>query len=284
MRFLDLSALKLVGKRKGDKQLRYICPFCKERRGTPDTKGHLFVDLNQGIYHCFRCDASPKKTNLYIYSSIYKRVFEQPKFISETSTTIFLPNDYCYLKESTENFFPIFEEYVKERGITKDDEYKYNMGFTIDLNNPFFGRLIFCYFDEVAKEDWDLVFYQGRWVLESENPCKYLSCGDKPLFKSFRGQVKKGMIVEGFFDMVKSSRFIPSAAILGHNITEKQGISITKSFSEKVILALDSDVPGDIIHCVKQIKGPEVIPIFLPRKDIDEMDDNEVERLIRKVI
>ena len=280
MRFLDLSTLKLVGKRKGDKELRYICPFCKERRGTPDTKGHLYVNLDQGIYHCFRCDASPKTTNLYIYSSIYKRVFE---FISETST-VFLPNDYCFLKESNKDFFPIFKEYAKERGITKDDESKYYMGFTIDLDNPFFGRLIFCYFEDIGPGDWDLVFYQGRWILESENPCKYLSCGNKPLFKSFQGQVKVGMIVEGFFDMVKASRSIPSAAILGHSISDKQSESITKSFSDKVILALDSDVPGDIIYCIKKIKGPTVIPIFLPKKDIDEMDDSEIERLIRKII
>jgi len=280
MKFLDLSTLKLVGKRANGKELRYICPFCKERRGTPDTKGHLYVNLDQGIYHCFRCDASPKNTNLYIYSSIYKRA----KSISETST-ISLPKDYCFLTESKKDFFPVFGEYARERGITNADEVKYNIGFTIDLNDPFFGRLIFCYFEEGINEGvLDLAFYQGRWVLESENPCKYLSCGDKPLFKSFMGQEKKGIIVEGFFDMVKASRFVPSAAILGHSISDKQSESITKSFSDKVILALDSDVPGDIIHCIKKIKGPTVIPIFLPKKDIDEMDDSEIERLIRKVV
>jgi len=281
MKFLDLSTLKLVGKRANGKELRYICPFCKERRGTPDTKGHLYVNLDQGIYHCFRCDASPKNTNLYIYSSIYKRAVDRNKPLG--SSGISLPKDYCFLHESAKDFFPIFGEYARERGITDMDEVKYDIGFTIDLNDPFFGRLIFCYFEDIDQENLNLVFYQGRWVLESENPCKYLSCGDKPLFKSFRGQVKEGIIVEGFFDMVKASRFIPSAAILGHSISDKQSESITKSFSDKVILALDSDVPGDIIHCIKKIKGPTVIPIFLPKKDIDEMNNSEIERLIRKV-
>jgi len=283
MKYLDLSTLKLIGKRANGKELRYICPFCKERRGTSDTKGHLYVNLDQGIYHCFRCDASPKNTNLYIYSSIYKRVTDRNKLLG--ASNISLPKDYCSLHESKKDFFPIFMEYARERGIIDVDKVKYDIGFTIDLNDPFFGRLIFCYYEKGINEgDLDLVFYQGRWVLESENPCKYLSCGDKPLFKSFRGQVKEGIIVEGFFDMVKASRFIPSAAILGHSISDKQSESITKSFSEKVILALDSDVPGDIIHCVKKIKGPTVIPIFLPKKDIDEMDDSEIEKLIRKVI
>lgn len=45
-------------------ETRYNCPFCILIGKTPDTKGHLYVNWSKGVYHCFRCGASGKTTQL----------------------------------------------------------------------------------------------------------------------------------------------------------------------------------------------------------------------------
>lgn len=47
---LDLSGLAL--KSAGNGEVRANCPFCG------DTGGHLWINRNKGLYHCFRCGAS----------------------------------------------------------------------------------------------------------------------------------------------------------------------------------------------------------------------------------
>lgn len=39
-------------------EVNYNCPYCISRGKSPDTKGHLFVNLQSGVYHCYRCDAA----------------------------------------------------------------------------------------------------------------------------------------------------------------------------------------------------------------------------------
>jgi hypothetical protein len=49
-----------------DRFFRIICPFCLERTGSPDTKGHLhfFLDNNWSI--CYRCDARASVERLFV--------------------------------------------------------------------------------------------------------------------------------------------------------------------------------------------------------------------------
>jgi len=279
MKFLDLSTLKIIGQRKNKEEVRYICPFCKERKGTPDIKGHFYVNLKEGLFHCFRCDASIKTTGYFLESHTFKRPTKKPL---DTIKILKRPRWYSSLTESKKGFFPYYNRYAKSRGVTKEDIERYDIGFTTDLEDPLFGRLIFCHFDRLAILD----FLQGRWVLEDiPTSYKYLSSGDKPLFKSFEGKVKCGLIVEGIFDLIRASKFIPTAALLGHSISAKQKKEIGESFSEKVILALDADAVEEIIPCMKMfIEDIEVQPVFLPKKDLSEMENGEVEKFIKKFL
>jgi len=40
----------------GNGESLYRCPFCEERMGIRDRKGHLYVNPVKGIGHCFRCN------------------------------------------------------------------------------------------------------------------------------------------------------------------------------------------------------------------------------------
>jgi hypothetical protein len=273
MKFLDTSELKQLGQRGDDK--RYLCPFCEDRKGSSDHfPGHLHINLKMGVFHCFRCDASPRTTGIYLRLTSFQPLKRIPK-IKKVS----LPNDFYSLSESTDSFFPIYKEYANKRGVNKTDVKRYHVGFTADLSDPLFGRLIFCHYDEDTNK---LDFIQGRSVFEGDKD-RYYSPGDKPLFKSFKGSVKSGLIVEGIFDMIRSSRLAPSAALLQHLISEKQSQQIYDSFTKRIVLALDADASESIIPCMNKIKKREVIPVLLKKKDVDELSDYELKILVEKV-
>ncbi len=276
MKFLNPSELKYMGHRSKD-IIKYNCPFCQERRGSPDLGGHLRIHMNLGVYHCFKCDASMKTTGVFLrltsFSHSAKK--ELPK-----KREVKLPEDFYYLFQSRDDFFPIFKEYIKFRAIKTPDVRKYKMGFTADLNDPLFGRLIFPHYDE---ETGKLDFIQGRTVFEDDEGPRYYSLGDKPLFKSFVGSVDSGVLVEGVFDVIKASRVVPSAALFGHTISSKQKEQIYKSFSKRIVIALDADASESIISCMKQIKDREIIPILLRKKDVDEFNKSDLKRLSERV-
>ena len=275
MRILNPSELKEAGRRGHD--IRYNCPFCGERKNSPDLKGHLHINMNLGVYHCFRCDASMKTTGIFLRLTSFKSLSknEIPK-----KREVKLPEDFYSLFKSRDDFFPLFKEYIKFRVIRTSDVKKYKMGFTADLNDPMFGRLIFPHYDEDTNK---LDFIQGRTVFEDDEGPRYYSLGDKPLFKSFRGSVDSGVLVEGVFDVIKASRVVPSAALFGHTISSKQKEQIYKSFSKRIVIALDADASESIISCMEQIKDREIIPILLRKKDVDEFNEFDLKGLHERV-
>lgn len=275
MRFLNPSELKEVGHRGQD--IRYNCPFCEERKGSPDEKGHLHINMNLGVYHCFRCDASMRTTGIFLRLTLSKSLPER-EFLKKKKVKF--PQDFHPLFDSREDFFPIYREYAKLRGIKSLEIIKYKMGFTADLSDPMFGRLIFPHYDEKTNK---LDFIQGRTVFEDDEGPRYYSLGDKPIFKSFVGSVKSGVLVEGIFDVIKASRVVPSAALFGHTISQKQKEEIYKSFSERIVIALDADASESIISCMGQIKDREIVPILLRKKDVDEFNESDLKNLHEKV-
>lgn len=256
---------------------KYNCPFCEERKGSPDRSGHLRINLKMGVYHCFRCNASMRTTGIFLRLTSFKPFSkkELPK-----KREVKLPQDFYPLFESRDDFFPVFKEYAKQRGLKSSEVLKYKIGFTADLSDPMFGRLIFPHYEEDTNK---LDFIQGRSIFEDEEGLRYYSLGDKPLIKSFVGSVNSGVIVEGYFDMIKGSRAVPSAALLGHTISPKQKEQIHKSFCRRVVIALDADASPSIISCMNEIKDREVIPILLRKKDVDEFTEGDLKSLVEKV-
>jgi DNA primase len=41
----------------GSEEYLYKCPFCEERKGSPDTKGNMYVNNKKLLYFCHRCGA-----------------------------------------------------------------------------------------------------------------------------------------------------------------------------------------------------------------------------------
>jgi len=45
-------------------ETRYNCPFCVLVGKSPDVKGHLYVNWSKGVFHCFRCNAKGRTSQL----------------------------------------------------------------------------------------------------------------------------------------------------------------------------------------------------------------------------
>jgi len=278
LKLSDLKHLKKVGVRPTGDEV-YICPFCLSIRKSPDRVGHLFVNKSKwgGIYHCYRCGESgpllgmlyPRKPTELLTSDLEKE-----------NGSIEMPPFFVSLKESTNDFFPYYKDYAVKRGLTKELISKFNVGFTVDLGSVFYGRLIFCFYDKGGE----LSFVQGRAVLKDIQP-KYYSRGKKVLAKSFQGSVDSGLVSEGLFDMIKASKYIPSACLFTHRIRNDSPLikELKHSFTKKIYLALDSDVPGSIIPFMKVIRDREIVPVFIPKKDIGELSDRKLKEVIDKI-
>ncbi|MCL6542084.1 MAG: hypothetical protein K6T87_16125 [Roseiflexus sp.] len=281
MKFYELGKPLSVKNNEGV----FNCPFCETRGKTRDTKGHLRVDLERGVYHCFRCEASFRNTGIFILLKGLGNWSIKPKRLKNTTSKkndhdlISLPKPYHALSESSEEFFPMFKEYAKARRISHLHEKKFNVGFTSDLTSPFFGRIIFCWY----KDDSILSFFQGRDIIGS-GP-KYLSLGEKPFFSSFNNPVDTAVVTEGIFDMIASSYVIPSGAILGSKVSPYQKEQIIELVKKKIILILDADCYQSVIPFVKEFPNRLVQPILLSKKkDLGDMEEEEIRRLLDKWI
>ena len=60
LKYVPVQALERFGSdnfvRMAGKEAIFKCPYCSERRGTPDSTGHLYVDTKNLVYFCFRCE------------------------------------------------------------------------------------------------------------------------------------------------------------------------------------------------------------------------------------
>ena len=122
---------------KGDEQAHH-CPFCHHH------KKKLQINLNTQKWHCWVCDAKGKKIQtllkrLHVDSKRIKKVYEiygddyiVSKTTDEEKVELRLPSEFKSLLNKPKGLNPLYKkvvQYAKDRGITKEDIIRYNIGF-----------------------------------------------------------------------------------------------------------------------------------------------------------
>lgn len=225
------------------------CPFCFDRVGSPDEGYHMGIDTVRGLYHCYKCNASPKETgqgflremNLYVEppSPELSELKDRVKGLFKKVDSLSINLDAFTCKISSEET-PYSYKYVMSRGITPEDieRYQIRAGMTCDDSKRWSGRVVFpCMSDNQCR------YAVGRSYNGASQ--KYLNtAGSRSQIIYWKHLVGKTVIInEGIITAIAATKHtgIQAIPILGKVVTNHQA-NILRSMCDHAILSLDGDV------------------------------------------
>lgn len=220
-------------------ELRINCPNCGDR------KYKCYINVEYGLFHCFKCDFSMKDGNKDLFdfvaitegisrgASITKLLIShrdlaptEEEFFSsleDTEPQDPLPKGIRVLDSLPSDFAPVeavagdrYWEYVKDRGFTEEDLSVTNLHYTPSSSRPIYN--------EQGKYKGDIrsrivfpIYYEGKlasWLARSTgSDCpgpKYLNCPDTELSKTLwpysLPYSHEAVLVEGVIDALSVRR------------------------------------------------------------------------------
>lgn len=264
----------------------YNCPFCAERKGSPDTKGHLYYYGDGKGYHCFRCGAHHSDGNL-------------PAGITESPTTGAL-EELADPQEVGKDALSHAEDawkherarlYLMRRGITGEEVEEH--GILYATSGWLQGRVVFPIYGRRGKQVYpagppEVVYFVARAIDFWRQP-KYVNApwGKNGLVYTvglFPTQLV--VVVEGIFDAFACHRAgFFAAALLGKRINAGQARTIA-SLARRAIVLLDSDAFASALEVSYQLS------LYMPTKRVElpgdfdpaDSDRRELRGLIAKAV
>ncbi len=241
-----------------------------------DDKEHLWINLEKGVYHCWKCGYKGRVVhNKEILNALKQRKYRKPVKRSFSSgqmedslkaidTSLFVP-----LESLRQDHQAI--QYIASRGVTVDACTK--MGGMYCPNDKLYGRIVFPITDKDKIVGW-----QGRSVY-GRTP-KYLIFGKKSLgmynMKPLNNYNKFVIIFEGIFDVLKVPEY--GISILGKKLSQVQLRMISTFLQVKTIFVmLDSDANKEELAMCKELNPWfKTIPIQLETGDPGNLSELEI--------
>jgi len=273
---------------KNDEQAHF-CPFCHHH------KKKLQVNIKTQYWHCWVCDAKGRKIQrllkrLHVDSRRLKKLFEiygddyivYSKDTEEENVELRLPSEFkSLLKVPTGKVKPVYKKalkYVEERGITKEDITRYNIGYCD--TGMYSNRIIIPSYDL----DNRLNYFIARSI-HSEEKFKYKN---PPVSKNvimFENQINWNepiTLVEGVFDAMAVKR--NSIPILGKFIPTKLNEAIFKNGVKSINILLDEDAQQQALHYTMQFSNQGITTknIKPTDKDASDMGFTEVNNKLKE--
>ncbi len=271
---------------KNDEQAHY-CPFCHHH------KKKLQINLVTQQWHCWVCDAKGKRINrllkrLHVDSRKLKRLYEVygDDYITysvdtEEKVELRLPSEFkSLLKVPEGKINPVYRKalkYAEDRGITKEDITKYNIGYCD--GGMYSNRIIIPSYDS----DNRLNYFIARSI-HSEEKFKYKN---PPVSKNvimFENQINWNepiTLVEGVFDAMAVKR--NSIPLLGKFVPKKLSDSIYKKGVDTINILLDEDAQEQALRYTMQFQnqGIDTKNITPSEKDASDMGFSEVNKILK---
>jgi len=271
---------------KGDEQAHH-CPFCHHH------KKKLQINLNTQKWHCWVCDAKGKKIQtllkrLHVDSKKIKKVYEiyGDDYIVSTTTDeekveLRLPSEFKSLLNKPKGLNPLYKkvvQYAKDRGITKEDIIRYNIGFCD--SGIYTNRIIIPSYDV----DGRLNYFIARSVYVEEK-FKYKNPPVSKNVTIFENQInwkKPITLCEGVFDAMSIKR--NAIPLLGKFIPKTLMDSIYKNGVKEIKILLDKDAQDQALYYVHYFmnNGITVTNILPTEKDAGDMGFSEVNKMLKE--
>jgi transcription elongation factor Elf1 len=291
-----ISVLNKVLKQKGrirrGEDLVYFCPACNHY------KRKLEVNIFTGKYHCWVCGFSGlsfktlfKKLNAppeayYIIKESYKLKPKDENEIDhlfdtkekERNVVNFLPKEFkpIYLPQKSIEYKHAIN-YLKKRGVTKFDMYRYNIGYC--EIGKFANRIIIPSYDS----NNNLNFYSGRSYYDSCN-FKYQNCDFSKDIVGFESNInwkEPITLTEGALDAI-AIRY-NAIPLFGKSMSGKLKKCIIDNAVYKINVILDDDAIKDSINIYDQLSSmgvKKIHIIVLKDKDPSKMGFEKITEVI----
>lgn len=243
------------------------CIFC----GKPK---HLYINTEKKVYHCQKCKRSgniaelknsiPSLINFPAMGKVKNTLVPLEKFKNHLECLNIRNKEHDHLMN-----------YAKRRKALKF----YNSLFY----HPDFPEYLVVGLPLEEKFESMTAFF-GRKVMGQGTDYKFLTpCSKTILAKSFNENdrtIKKGIVVEGFFDLCEASKYLPTAALLGTNVKSKLEEILNLPFQMYYIF-LDWDAVEIGIRLSFDLgrvgKDSKIIHVY---NDPDELDEGHFEGLL----
>ena len=273
---------------KNDEQAHY-CPFCHHH------KKKLQINLKSQYWHCWVCDAKGRKIQrllkrLHVDSRKLKKIYEiygddyivYSKDTEDEKVELRLRNEFqSLLKVPKGKVNPLYRKalkYVEERGITKEDIRRYNIGYCD--SGHYANRIIIPSYDS----DNRLNYFIARSVF-TEEKFKYKN---PPVSKNvimFENQVnwkEPITLVEGVFDALAVKR--NAIPILGKFVPKKLNDAIFKNGVKSINILLDKDAQQQALQYTMQFtnQGIQTKNIVPSDKDASDMGFSQINSKLKE--
>jgi len=272
---------------RGNEQAHH-CPFCHHH------KKKLQVNLETQQWHCWVCDSKGRKIQtllkrLHVDSKKIRKVFEiygDDYIVSSTSTDeekveLRLPSEFKSLLVKPKGLNPLYKkvvQYAKDRGITKEDIIRYNIGYCD--GGIYTNRIIIPSYDV----DNRLNYFIARSVF-AEEKFKYKNppvSKNVTIFENHINWKKPITLCEGVFDAMSIKR--NAIPLLGKFIPKTLMDSIYKKGVRDIKIVLDKDAQDQALYYVNYFmnNGITVTNILPTEKDAGDMGFTKVNKILKE--
>jgi DNA primase len=276
-----------TGKRTARGNQAYTCPFCNHHKPKLEVN---FSENKKGYnpWHCWVCGKKGTRISTLFkklkasqdkFTELYKLVNDENEYKSSTIVkSLTLPEEFQTVTNNSKDITGKRAwNYLKNRGVTKEDIIKYNLGYC-EYGN-YSNMIIIPSYDENGK----LNYFTGR-SFEKDPYRKYknpeTSRNIIP-FELFINWDLPLVLCEGPFDAIAIKR--NAIPLLGSNIQSNLMKKIVTSTVKKIYIALDTDAMKKALNFAEEFinQGKEVYMVELQGKDPGEMGFTNFTKLIQ---
>lgn len=259
--------------KSGHENYAFFCPLCHHYRAK------LEIDLVSGNWHCWKCDAKGKTpytllkrvtSDKSILEQVRKRysvtgLHTKPQAISDQDPPLSLPEEYISLTlpESGSWFQKTALKYLKERKISEEDIFRYDIGFC--QKGQYDDKVIIPNYDASGK----LNYFLGR-SYNPNSPFKFQSPSVDKDFIGFELYISwefPVILCEGVFDAITIRR--NAIPLYGKTISKKLKEKIIQEKPPRVYIALDPDALKDISKIAEYFVSNGIETYLVELKDGD---------------
>ena len=243
------------------------CPRCPDG-STPK----LYINVELGVFNCFRCSFKGKLRALYKYPQIISKLEEQLSLAEYNKLKSFKPLDVKHV-DVLEDLNPVRElffedpqyDYLLSRGWTED---LINIYRPLVSTNPKFKDRVILPIIENDK----IIYYTARSITDNAVR-KYMNpdriSRKNIIFKSLVSEnvlyPQDAVVVEGYFDGYK----IPNAvALLGKTLSSENETNLLEHLSNKLDIYVCLDFGAE--ECIEELC--KTFYAWFPNKNIYKID------------